>query len=101
MELANYLTGEKGQLERFNALKWGPSNKVVAASEAVKSAPQIAALAAQNQYAKPQGQFPGDWWTLAGAIGTGIQALGKSATDAQLAAVLATYETSAQALVEK
>jgi len=101
LELANYLTGEKGQLERFKELKWGPSNKVVAASAEVKAAPQIAALAAQNQYAKPQGQFPGDWWTLAGAIGTGIQALGKTATDAQLAAVLATYEAGAKALVVK
>ena len=99
MEIANYLTSEKGQLERFKALQWGPSNTKAASSDTVLAAPQLAALAAQNQYAKPQGQFPGDWWTLAGAIGTGIQALGKNASDNELKAILATYEASAKALV--
>lgn len=100
-ELAQYLTSEAGQLERFNNLQWGPSNKNAYASQAVQQAPQIVAINAQNAHAQVQGQFPGDWWALAGAIGTGIQALGKNATDAQLAAVLATYEAGAQALVIK
>ena len=66
--IADYLTGEAGQAERFEKLQWGPSNKKVAASDAVKAAPQIAALAAQNVYSKPQGQFPKKWWDLAGAL---------------------------------
>ena len=91
-DIAAYLTGEVGQLERFNELQWGPSNKAAAASEAVQNAPQIAALAKQNNYAKPQGQFPQGWWDLAGAIGSNINALGKEGvTDDALSSILETY----------
>jgi len=98
--IAAYLTGETGQAERFASLEWGPSNKAVQGSDAVKAAPQLVALAAQNAYGKPQGQFPGGWWTLAGGIGTSIQAAGKDVTDAALQTILDTYETAVQDLVK-
>ena len=98
--IAAYLTGETGQAERFASLQWGPSNKAVQGSDAVKAAPQLVALAAQNAYGKPQGQFPGGWWTLAGGIGTSIQAAGKDVTDAALQTILDTYETAVQDLVK-
>jgi arabinogalactan oligomer/maltooligosaccharide transport system substrate-binding protein len=44
--LAEYLTNEKCQLERFNAVGWGPSNKAAQQNEAVKADPALAALAA-------------------------------------------------------
>lgn len=90
--IANYLTGEQAQLERFNARAWGPSNKNAQANPAVTANPALAALALQSNYAKPQGQYPEGWWPVAGAIGTSIQNLGADATDAQLQAVLAAYE---------
>ena len=69
-KLATYLTGEKCQLERFNTAAWGPSNKVAAASEAVKANPALSALIAQAPYAKPQGQIPGAWWDFAKVLGS-------------------------------
>ena len=92
--VANYLTGEQAQLERFNARAWGPSNKNAQNNDAVKANPGLAALAKQSEFAKPQGQFPDGWWPVAGAIGTSIQNLGPDATDAQLQAVLAAYEAA-------
>ena len=92
LDIAEYLTSEKGQIERFEELQWGPSNLAAADSEAVQAAPQIAALAKQNVYAKPQGQFPGKWWDNAGAIGSSIQALGKDgATETAVQGILDTY----------
>ena len=92
LDIAEYLTSEKGQIERFEELQWGPSNLAAAESEAVQAAPQIAALAKQNVYAKPQGQFPKKWWDNAGAIGSSIQALGKDgATETAVQGILDTY----------
>ena len=90
--LAAYLTNEISQGQRFQAKSWGPSNKNIAESSMVKAAPHLAALAAQNQYAKPQGQFPGGWWDAAGKnFGDGIKAA-SSVDDTLLRNLLATYE---------
>ena len=89
--LGAYLNTYEAQEARFDAKKWGPSVQALAESEKVASAPHLAALAKQNAYAKPQGQFPGNWWNGAGAIGPAIQKLGSSATDAQLKDILDTY----------
>ncbi|MBO5529723.1 MAG: extracellular solute-binding protein, partial [Bacilli bacterium] len=51
LDIAEYLTSEKGQIERFEELQWGPSNLAASESDAVLAAPQIAALAKQNVYA--------------------------------------------------
>ena len=63
--LAKYLTGEQCQLERFNEYQWGPSNKKLQATEAVKTNPSLLALAAQNEHSVPQGYIPNEWWTIA------------------------------------
>ena len=76
-QLAQYLTGEKGQIERFEALGWGPSNKAAQASDAVQADPVMAAVAAQSVYSVLQGQIHGSWWDIAKVIGEDV----KAATD--------------------
>ncbi len=71
--LAQYLTGEQGQMERFEALSWGPSNLAAQASDAVQSNPGLAALIAQNPYSVPQGQIHGSWWDIAKVIGEDVK----------------------------
>jgi len=76
-KLAQYLTGEKAQMERFEALSWGPSNLADQASEAVQANPGLAALIKQAPYSVPQGQIHGSWWDIAKVIGEDV----KAATD--------------------
>ena len=76
-KLAQYLSGEQGQMERFNAVAWGPSNLVDQAAPEVQANPGLAALLLQNQYSVPQGQIHGSWWDIAKVIGTDV----KAATD--------------------
>ena len=47
-KLAQYLTGEDCQMERFEARAWGPSNVAAQASDAVQANPGLAALLAQS-----------------------------------------------------
>ena len=75
--LAEYLTDETRQMERFNTLSWGPSNLKAQASDAVQNNPGLAALLKQNQYSRPQGQIHGAWWDIAKVIGDDV----KAATD--------------------
>ena len=72
-KLAQYLSGEKAQLERFNAVGWGPSNVAAQGSEAVKAAPHLIALMKQNNYSRPQGQIHGSWWDIAKVIATDLK----------------------------
>ncbi len=76
-QLAQYLTGEQCQQERFDARSWGPSNLNVQASAAVQSNPGLAALLLQSPYSVPQGQIHGSWWDLAKVIADDV----KNATD--------------------
>jgi len=88
-QLAQYLTGEKAQMERFEALAWGPSNLVAQASEAVQANPGLAALIKQAPYSIPQGQIHGSWWDVAKVIADDV----KNATDeAGLQAALDNYQ---------
>ena len=93
-QLAQYLTSEDAQLERFEAVGWGPSNLAAQQSEAVKAAPHLTALMAQNAYSRPQGQIHGSWWDIAKVIATDI----KNGGDLQTA--LSNYEASMTALFE-
>lgn len=72
-QLAQYLTGEACELERFTANGWGPSNVAAQGSDAVKAAPHLTALMAQNNYSRPQGQIHGSWWDIAKVIATSIK----------------------------
>ena len=86
--LAQYLTGEDCQLERFDERHWGPSNLADQQDEEVKSNPGLVALWAQAPYAQVQGQIHGSWWDIAKVIGDDV----KDATDeAGLQAALDNY----------
>ena len=97
--IAQFLTGEACQQERFEKHGWGPSNKAVQATDAVKNDPALNALATQNEYAVPQGQYPGAWWDIGKAIGSAIREKGEAATDDDLKAILQSYSDQLAALL--
>lgn len=70
--LAAYLSSSNVQLARFEAVGWGPSNLDAQQSEAVQADVALSALADQLQYTIPQGQYPGDYWSLATSLGDTI-----------------------------
>jgi len=94
--LAYYLSGEEAQKARFEQFGWGPSNKAVASTDAVKSDPTLTALAAQNAFAKPQGQIHGSWWDIAKLIATNAKE--QPATEAGRQAALDAYTEAMNAL---
>ena len=93
--LAQYLTGEKAEMERFDALSWGPANLADQASDAVQANPGLVALAKQAPYSVPQGNIEGSWWDIAKVIGDDV----KAATDeAGLQAALQNYSDKIDAV---
>ncbi len=96
-KLALWLSGEECQAERFEEFGWGPSNKAVQASDAVKADPSLVAFAAQAQFGTPQGQIWGGWWDIAKVVATAA----KEATDeAGLQAALDSYDASIDAIMQ-
>ena len=94
--LALFLSSGEVQTARFEAVGWGPSNLTAQQSEAVKKDVALSALAAQLANTVPQGQYPGEYWTLATALGDDILADKLDAyTDEQLMEVLVTFQTTA------
>ena len=87
-QLALYLTGYDCQMERFNALAWGPSNVKAQADEAVQANPGLAALLKQAPYSVPQGQIHGSWWDIAKVISDDVK---EAEDDAGLQAALDNY----------
>ena len=67
-KLAMWLTNEQNQLKRFETRGFGPSNKNVAASEAVANNSVIAAVMEQAKYSRAQKSVPGNYWTPMGAL---------------------------------
>ena len=72
--LAQYLTNEQCQLDRYELVQWGPSNKNAQASDAVQANISLAALAKQGEYGQPQGQISGAWWDIAKLLGADAKA---------------------------
>ncbi len=94
-KLAQYLTSEKAQMERFNTLAWGPANLAAQKDQKVQESPALVALLAQAPYSVPQGQIHGSWWDIGKAVATNI----KAATDeAGLQGALDTYKTAIDGL---
>ena len=92
--LAAYLSGEEVQLARYDAVGWGPSNMNAQQSDAVKADVALSALAEQLQYTIPQGQYPGDYWSLATGLGDDVRQgnLTTDSTDEEILAVLQTFQ---------
>ena len=83
-KLAQWLTNEQNQLIRFQTRGFGPSNKVVAASEAVQSDPVISAVVEQAQYSRAQKSVPSQYWTPMGALVTPVIAMKEDHTLADI-----------------
>ncbi len=66
--LANYLTNQQCQLERYQYVSWGPSNLDALQNAAVQNNPVLLALMKQADYAVPQGQIPNVWWETTATI---------------------------------
>ncbi len=86
--LAQFLTNEKCQMERYEQFQWGPSNKNAQASDAVQANLSLAALAKQNEHGQPQGQIHGAWWDIAKVLGADAKA---ATSDADLQTALDAY----------
>jgi arabinogalactan oligomer/maltooligosaccharide transport system substrate-binding protein len=71
--------------------QWGPSNINAQKSDAVQANPSLAALAAQNAYAVPQGQIHGSWWDAAAKLGAQAKA---AQSEDDLKGALVDYETT-------
>lgn len=95
--LAQYLTSDECQMERFNTFGWGPSSKISQANEAVKADPSLGALVEQNKNSIPQPQIHGSWWDIAKILGAEAKAA-KSEADLQTA--LDNYKKSIEALFQ-
>ena len=98
--LALYLTSEEVQLARYNAVGWGPSNIKAQGSDAVKSDEALSALAQQLAFTIPQGQYPGDYWSRAEALAGDVQDSFQNASDADLQAALATYQSDLESYAQ-
>ena len=100
--LAYYLAGEEVQLARYKEVGWGPSNIKAQASSDVKSDAALSALAEQLQYSIPQGQYPGDYWTLSTSLGDSIRngELSSSSSDDDLMAALQKFQDSCLSYVQ-
>jgi arabinogalactan oligomer/maltooligosaccharide transport system substrate-binding protein len=94
-QLAQYLTSEACQLERYEQFQWGPSNKAAQASEKVQSNISLAALAKQGEYGVPQGQIHGSWWDIAKVLGAEAKA---AKSEADLQSALDDYKKAIDAL---
>ena len=89
--LAQYLTGAECQTQRFESFQWGPSNLTAQQSDAVQANKSLAALAAQSNYAQPQGNIDGSWWDIAKVLGAKAKA---ATTDAELQQALDDYDAA-------
>ncbi len=91
-QLAQYLTGEQAQVERFEAAGWGPSNTAAAQSEKVLADAVLGSIAQQAPYSVYQGNIPGNWWgNSAQVLGEALQ---KATNDDEIKAALVAYEES-------
>jgi arabinogalactan oligomer/maltooligosaccharide transport system substrate-binding protein len=97
--LANYLSGEEMQKELFTKFGWGGTNKVLQATDAYKNDVVLSSLVKQADYAIPQGQILGAWWTIGNAIKTNLVAL-TDKSDASLKTVLQKYYDDLKAAFE-
>lgn len=100
--IAQMLTDTDAQLERFNAQGWGPSNLTAQADSAVQANVALAALQEQMPYMVAQGQYPGDWWDLAGALGADVEngTLTVNSSDDDFLAELKQHDDTCATLVQ-
>jgi arabinogalactan oligomer/maltooligosaccharide transport system substrate-binding protein len=94
-KLAQFLTNEECQLERYNKFQWGPSNKAAQSSDTVKGNVSLNALNEQNAFAVPQGQIHGAWWDIVKVLGADAKV---ATTDDELQSALNAYKAAVDKL---
>ena len=100
--LALWLSSGDVQLARYNAQGWGPSNLAAQQNEAVQADEALSALASQLAYCIGQGQYPGEYWTLATALGDSVIADEyDNMTDEQLMEVLTNFQETCKTYITK
>lgn len=82
MLLAEYLTNAENQVARFKARGLGPANTEAAASEEVQSAPAIAAVIKQQEFATLQ-RVGGNYWDPVATLGKTLISGNPKNTDVQ------------------
>ncbi len=99
--LADYLTSEEVQLARYEAVGWGPSNVNAQASETVAADEALTALNAQMLNDIPQGQYPGDYWSLATGLGDSVISgdINADTSDEDLLAILTDFQATCESYV--
>ena len=92
--LAQYLTSADVQLARYNEAGWGPSNVTAQQDPAVQADVALSALAEQLANTIPQGNYPGDYWTLAKSLGDDVISgtLSSASTDDELLNALQSFQ---------
>ena len=98
--LARYLTNEDCQRERFEEVGWGPSNKNLQKSDAVKNHVALKALAKQNEHSTPQGQYPLKWWDAADGLAEYLEKA-SDGSEASFKQALDEYLSAIDKLIEK
>ncbi len=96
--LAAFLTSSDMQKLRFEKHLTGPSDKNVAALDAVKNDPTFAALDAQNAFSVEQTSVPSSFWSPVGSYGMNIidKLVSDNPTDEQIS-----YQKQLDAMVKK
>ena len=94
--IARYLSSYTCQLQRFNEVKWGPTNLKALADEEVMNHPGLKALREQKPYSKPQVQCPSSWF---GSLSTMANSITDSSSDEALRAALQAYEDGLESLL--
>ncbi len=99
--LAAFLSSGEVQLARFEAVGWGPSNLEAQQSDLVKADEALSALAEQLAFTIPQGQYPGDYWSLATSLGDSIisKELTPETSDDDLMAALQKFQDTCEGYV--
>ncbi len=93
--VAQWLSNEQSQLDRFASNGWGPSNVNAQNSEEVLANEVLAVVAETGNVAVPQGNYPNAWWDAGKVIGASVQDLGTATpSDEDLATILATYQNN-------
>ena len=100
--LATFLTSEDVQLDRYDAVGWGPSNLAAQQDELVQEDVALSALAAQLAFCEAQGQYPGDYWSLATGLGNDVIAHKYDGmSDEELLGVLQQFEATCETYLSK
>ncbi len=94
--LAQYLTGQTCQEQRYKENGWGPSNLEAQKLPEIANDPVLSAFNAQNEYGVPQGQYPGQWWDLTKVLATSAK---NAKSDADIQTALQSYRSTLDSLV--